>query len=210
MFDQNIIEDVLGIFFSNNKKFRGHNSPEWFEGHLNQQTPRVTLVACCDSRVHLHSIHCSPVNDAFIVRNIGNQLSTSLGSIDYGVNNLKTPLLVIKGHSRCGAVQGACSNDINSNTAVGKELSTLSINAKDDINQAILENIHNQVDFAKRRYLDKLHNNELAILGLLYDFANDYGSGYGSLLLVNFNGDTDPINLSERFSTVIGLKTYSL
>ena len=208
MSDKSVVNNVVELLFSDNGKFQGNYSLDGFEKHIHQQNPRITMVACCDSRVHTESIHGSPINDAFIIRNIGNQMVTALGSVDYGVNTLKTPLLIIKGHSRCGAVHGACTiDDIDSSTPVGKELSTLDVKSKNDLNKAILENIHNQVDFAKQRYSDKLQNNDIAIIGILYDFANDYSNGHGSLTLVNYNGDTNPEMLKETFGNLPNLKT---
>ena len=44
------------------------------------------------------------------------------------------------------------------------------------------------MEFALKRYRDKVENGELTIVGALYDFANLYGRGKGKVLVVNING----------------------
>ena len=85
---------------------RGHD-PKYFKPFADGQKPRATLVTCSDSRVQSHAFDASPDNDLFTIRNIGNQIATAAGSVQYGVEHLKTPLLVILGHSGCGAVKAA-------------------------------------------------------------------------------------------------------
>jgi carbonic anhydrase len=73
-----------------------------------EQHPFATLVGCGDSRVALEHIFDIGLGDAFVVRNAGHVLSESaLGSIEYGLGPLTTPVLVIAAHERCGAVRAA-------------------------------------------------------------------------------------------------------
>lgn len=73
-----------------------------------EQHPFATLVGCGDSRVPLDHIFDLGLGDAFVVRNAGHVLSESaLGSIEYGLGPLTTPILVIVAHERCGAVRAA-------------------------------------------------------------------------------------------------------
>ena len=68
----------------------------------------ATVVACSDSRVPVEAIFDAGVMDLFIVRIAGNVCGTDeCGSIEYGLGHVKTPLLVILGHSNCGAVTAA-------------------------------------------------------------------------------------------------------
>jgi methyl-accepting chemotaxis protein/carbonic anhydrase len=71
----------------------------------NGQHPFATLLSCSDSRVPLEVIFDQGVGDVFPIRVAGNVADTDeIGTIEYGVDHLETPLLVILGHSKCGAV----------------------------------------------------------------------------------------------------------
>ncbi|MCT4534357.1 carbonic anhydrase [Halodesulfovibrio sp.] len=66
----------------------------------------ATVVACSDSRVPVERIFDVGIMDTFVVRSAGNVLGVEqTGSVEYGVGVVKTPLLVILGHTNCGAVQ---------------------------------------------------------------------------------------------------------
>ena len=65
---------------------------------------------CSDSRVQSEAFRIQNVNDLFIVRNIGNQVINSSGSIEFGIRFLKTPVLLIVGHSGCGAIEAVVNN----------------------------------------------------------------------------------------------------
>ena len=69
------------------------------------QEPFATIVACSDSRVPIERVFDRGVGDLFVVRVAGNVCDTDeVGSVEYGVAHLGTPVLVILGHSSCGAV----------------------------------------------------------------------------------------------------------
>ena len=72
------------------------------------QTPFAVLVGCSDSRVPPELLFGAGLGELFIVRNAGNTVDTvAIGSIEYGVNVLGAPLVVVLGHERCGAVDAA-------------------------------------------------------------------------------------------------------
>lgn len=69
------------------------------------QHPFVTVVTCSDSRVPPELIFDQGLGDIFVIRNAGNIISDyELGSIEYAVEHLKTPLILVLGHTQCGAV----------------------------------------------------------------------------------------------------------
>ena len=71
----------------------------------NGQHPFVTILSCADSRVPPEIIFDAGISDLFITRIAGNVADTDeIGTIEYGVEHLGTPLLVIMGHTKCGAV----------------------------------------------------------------------------------------------------------
>ena len=70
------------------------------------------VLSCSDSRVSPEIIFDQGLGDIFVVRVAGNVVEpTSLGSIEYGVEHLHTPLLVILGHESCGAVTAALETE---------------------------------------------------------------------------------------------------
>jgi carbonic anhydrase len=70
------------------------------------QHPDVTLVTCSDSRVWERSLD-DEIGKIFTIKNIGNRVEPNLGSIEYGVGHLHTPVLMIMGHTGCGAVHAS-------------------------------------------------------------------------------------------------------
>lgn len=69
------------------------------------QHPFVALVSCADSRVPPEVFFDQGIGDLFIMRNAGNILDdVVLGSLEYGVEHLGISLIVVLGHTKCGAV----------------------------------------------------------------------------------------------------------
>lgn len=65
----------------------------------------ATILSCSDSRVPVEAIFDAGIMDLFVVRVAGNVCDTDeAGTIEYGVGHVKTPLLVVLGHTKCGAV----------------------------------------------------------------------------------------------------------
>lgn len=72
------------------------------------QEPHAAILGCSDSRVPVELIFDQEIGDLFVVRVAGNIAdSTQIGSIEFAVANLGTPLVVVLGHSGCGAVAAA-------------------------------------------------------------------------------------------------------
>ena len=76
------------------------------------QQPLATIISCSDSRVPPEILFDAGIGDLFIVRVIGNISSgDEVGSAEYGVEHLNTALMVVLGHTSCGAVTAAVNND---------------------------------------------------------------------------------------------------
>lgn len=72
------------------------------------QNPFAVVLGCSDSRVPIETIFDQVPGNIFVVRIAGNFLDdNTLGSIEFSVEVLKTPLIVVLGHLRCGAVTAA-------------------------------------------------------------------------------------------------------
>lgn len=69
------------------------------------QHPYAVIVACSDSRVPPELIFDQGLGDLFVIRNAGNIIGDyELGSVEYAVEHLHTPLVIVLGHTQCGAI----------------------------------------------------------------------------------------------------------
>lgn len=76
-----------------------------------KQFPFATILSCSDSRVCAELIFDQGLGDIFSIRLAGNIASiNAIGSMEYAVKELDSKLIVVMGHSNCGAVRGACDN----------------------------------------------------------------------------------------------------
>ena len=85
----NIIKEIIN---SNNDFVKTHDE-DYFRPHMVSQSPFITLVSCSDSGVQPGALLKDTINRIFEINNIGNQILTSEGSVDYGVYHLHTPYL---------------------------------------------------------------------------------------------------------------------
>lgn len=85
------------------------------------QSPFATVVACADSRVPVEILFDHDPGEIFVVRLAGNFLSdAALGSVEYAVEILKSPLVMVLGHTSCGAVQAAVERVRSGKTFPGR------------------------------------------------------------------------------------------
>lgn len=116
------------------------------------QSPKAIILSCSDSRVGPELIFDQSLGDLFVVRTAGNITdAVALGSIEYAVDHLHSPLLVVLGHQKCGAVGAACSGEkmpSNNLDAIVEKINPAVTQAKtyskadDLIESAIKENVH--------------------------------------------------------------------
>ncbi len=117
------------------------------------QNPFVSILACADSRVAPEIIFDQGLGDLFVVSVAGNIVNPTnygiQGSLEFGVLALGTPLIMVLGHSECGAVAGAIEALQNGTQFPG------SINN-------IVQTIKPAVEKAKEEKGDLLHNSIIA------------------------------------------------
>ncbi len=76
------------------------------------QSPFAVVLTCADSRVPAELIFDRGIGDIFVVRVAGNTSGpVQAGSVEYAVEHLGSPLIVVMGHSACGAVKAAASGN---------------------------------------------------------------------------------------------------
>jgi carbonic anhydrase len=95
--------------FSGNLKQHPHQQPERRVKLAKEgQKPVAIILTCSDSRVPPEIIFDMGLGDIFVVRDAGNIADkTEIGSIEYGAGHLGATLLVVLGHTKCGAVTAA-------------------------------------------------------------------------------------------------------
>jgi len=75
------------------------------------QYPLASVVSCFDSRIPPEIVFDQGIGDIFIARNAGNVISDDvLGSLEFGSKAAGAKLIVVLGHTQCGAIKGACDN----------------------------------------------------------------------------------------------------
>lgn len=94
------------------KNFReDRNLLEEVKANGDGQTPFATVLSCIDSRMPAEMIFDQGVGDMFSIRIAGNFVNKDiLGSMEFACRVSTTRLLVVMGHTGCGAVKGACNN----------------------------------------------------------------------------------------------------
>ncbi len=89
-------------------KFGGDVSASRREALTKGQAPKAVVIACADSRVVPEVIFSCGLGELFTIRIAGNVIDAhQLGSIEYAVAHLKSPLVLVLGHTHCGAVAAA-------------------------------------------------------------------------------------------------------
>lgn len=202
------LRDVL----ADNGKYMQKHDASFFKEFAVTQTPRATVITCSDSRVQTSAFDSTAENDDFMIRNIGNQLGNSEGSVEYGIHHLHTPVLFVLGHTGCGAVKAAMGDFSKESEAIHHELSSLHVpqrkeGVKDDDPrlwlEAVMDNVNDQVKLAVVKFDDELSRGVLTIVGAVYDFRNDMKQGPGKLTIINVNGVTDQAKL-KAFTKSVG------
>lgn len=111
-------DEALAFLKEGNKRFvknklRKHTTQKKSRRVLAKgQKPFAVVLCCSDSRVAPEIFFDQRLGDIFVIRNAGNVVDpVVLGSIEYSVEHLKSPLVVVVGHKSCGAVTTACGDD---------------------------------------------------------------------------------------------------
>lgn len=81
------------------------------EATKNGQTPFAAILSCMDSRTSTELVFDQGIGDVFSVRIAGNVVTDGvLGSLEYATAVVGAKLIVVMGHTNCGAIKGACDN----------------------------------------------------------------------------------------------------
>jgi carbonic anhydrase len=185
-------DTVLARLLEGNKRFVNGQStrlgrkPADFAADAQGQAPLAIIVGCADSRVSPELIFDQGVGELFVVRVAGNVVSGTgpllKGSIEFAVAELGARLIMVLGHSQCGAVKAAIEH-IDANDALPGSIGGLVdlikpavVAAKgrpgDKLNNVIKANVERCV--ARLKGLDPIlstlfDKNELKVVGATYE-----------------------------------------
>jgi carbonic anhydrase len=154
------------------------------------QYPFATVLSCIDSRVSAELIFDQGVGDIFSARVAGNIVNEDLlGSIEFACKLAGTKVVVILGHTACGAVKGACDDAKLGNLttllhkikpavkAVSEPADSSLRNSKniDFVNEVAMKNIALTIEDTRSLspvLKDMEDNGEIKIVGAMYDINN--------------------------------------
>ena len=108
-------EQALQRLLDGNKRYAADDAPEAIHAHaanrrhsIADQRPFATVLGCSDSRVPIEIVFNQGLGELFVVRVAGNVLNDHvIGSIEYAIETFGCPLVMVLGHSNCGAVTAA-------------------------------------------------------------------------------------------------------
>jgi carbonic anhydrase len=148
------------------------------------QHPLAAVLTCSDSRVPVEIIFDQGIGDLFVVRVAGNIAAGSqIGSIEFAVDQLATPLVVVLGHTHCGAV-GAVLDDAKLPPHIAALVSPIKpavAKARQDnpeaarevlLEAAITHNVWQAIEDMLRQsrlIREKVRDDQVKVVGALYD-----------------------------------------
>ena len=149
------------------------------------QFPFAVILSCIDSRVPVELIFDQGIGDIFSVRVAGNIINEDvLGSMEYSCKIAGSKIIVVMGHSKCGAITAACQNvELGNITfllnkikpavdSIRKDKEEMSISL---IEKVSIENIKLSINRIKKEssiLLEMEKNGEIEIIGASYNLSN--------------------------------------
>jgi carbonic anhydrase len=150
-----------------------------------QQFPFATILSCSDSRISTELIFDQGLGDLFSIRLAGNIASVNvIGSMEYACKYLGSKLIVVMGHTNCGAVKGACDglemdnlNEIFNHIRPSIEAETETLHNRTSHNKAFVNNVtrlnvHHNIDVILRRssiIAGLVETGDISLAGAIYD-----------------------------------------
>lgn len=178
-------DEVLKDLLAGNERFvtgkvkNPRRTPADFSKLAAGQSPEAVILGCSDSRVPPEILFDQGVGDLFVIRVAGNVVTgagpTVKGSIAYAVVALGARLVMVLGHSECGAVKSALETKPQNLPASIKDLVALvNTGGKKTLDQAIAANVRASV--AKLRSLEPtltqyIDTKKVRVVGGVYDLA---------------------------------------
>ncbi|MFI3114975.1 MAG: carbonic anhydrase [Clostridia bacterium] len=138
----------------------------------NGQSPYAVVLTCSDSRVVPEHIFMAGIGELFTIINAGNVVdNVVLGSVEYGIEHLGAKVVIVLGHTHCGAVSAAINHAGHGNIATITESICSCLHNEEDPANAEILNVENSLkEIAKSEIVSKLIEEEKVILiGAIYN-----------------------------------------
>jgi carbonic anhydrase len=190
--DQMSPQQAIEILQQGNERFvnnvkRQHDMLSVRDELKDKQHPFASILSCSDSRTTVELIFDQNLGDIFSVRLAGNVASTlAIGSLEFSTQYLGSKLVVVMGHSNCGAVKAACDHFKGGNIGEIIEMIDPAVSHEKTIssernssNTSFVEkvcwhNVHEQINNIKQNsdIINKMvEDNRIALVGAVYDLA---------------------------------------
>ncbi|WP_223551296.1 carbonic anhydrase family protein [Aestuariivivens sp. NBU2969] len=176
------------VRFQNNLK-ANRNLLEQVNDTSEGQFPFATILSCIDSRVSAELVFDQGLGDIFSVRIAGNFVNEDiLGSMEFACKLAGTKLIVVLGHTSCGAIKGACDHAKMGNLTKLIQKIEPAVNAveepKDEsqrnssnldfVDSVSEKNVHLTIERIRKEspiLAEMEQNGEIKIIGAMYDIA---------------------------------------
>ncbi len=191
--DQMTPQQAIEILQHGNQRFvnnvkRQHDMLSVRDELKDKQYPFASILSCSDSRTTVELIFDQNLGDIFSVRLAGNVASTlAIGSLEFSTQYLGSKLVVVMGHSNCGAVKAACDHFKGGNIgeiinmidpAVSLETTVSSDRNSSNtsfVDKVCWHNVHEQINNIKQHseiINQMVIDNQIALVGAVYDLAS--------------------------------------
>lgn len=134
------------------------------------QKPYAIIITCSDSRVIPESIFSAGIGELFVIRVAGNVIdSHQLGSIEYAADHLGSRLVVVMGHTHCGAVDAAINHNPEGNVKSITDEIKKAIGNETDENKASWLNVQHSIKKIEENLkIDNDGEHGILVRGALY------------------------------------------
>ncbi len=145
------------------------------ETAVNGQHPYAIVIACSDSRVIPEAVFSAGIGELFTIRVAGNVLDRhQLGSIEYAAAHLHCSLILVLGHTGCGAVEAALSGGSEGYIRSITDEILLAVGQERDLDRACRLNVAHAVESIRSAFAEhpEIPSAGLQIRGALYDIRS--------------------------------------
>ncbi|MEM4555056.1 MAG: carbonic anhydrase [Candidatus Anstonellaceae archaeon] len=142
------------------------------------QKPYAAVLTCSDSRVSPEHIFDAGIGEIFVVRTAGNLAdSIALGSLEYAAQHLHVPIVLVLGHTSCGAINAACSSQSASGNlkAIIDALQEAVALGKKDPQKTVKENVNyvlSQIRQKSKAISQLEREGKIKLLGAIYSIES--------------------------------------
>ncbi len=169
------------------KMLHPNSSPQRVQETAGGQKPFAIVLTCSDSRLAPEVIFDTGIGDIFVVRDAGNIADPAItGSIEYAVGHLHAPLVVVMGHTKCGAVGaavaggtagGSIDHILGKISPAVKTAKTRNPGMRGDlfnteVSKINVANVVSEIIAESLEIAEGIHKSEVKVIGAVYDVSD--------------------------------------